>query len=186
MHHTPYPPRKAWPLISGVAAAAALFGCLAPRAKDVDAAATTPRALVVFDHPERFDDIRIFRYADAVELEKDRAYVLKTFRDFVSSRAAAYLPEGESFNIRFTNIRLAGEFRQGGVRDTRIVTRNFPPEFVFSWSVIGPSGDVLRSGSEDILDGSFMDTHGSPDDIDRYFFDKAVLDDWMRAHLKSR
>jgi hypothetical protein len=172
---------KTFPKIAGVISIAFILGLASP---PVVRAVLAPalRVTVLFDHPEKFVDIRIWR--NPVDEEKDRNIVLAMLRDYITQRAVAYLPEGDRFVIRFSDIRLAGQFPPGGYFDTRIVNRHLPPEFIFGWVVVNASGAVIKKGTVDLFDGAFMDLHSDYDGIDRFFYDKAVLDDWMRENLR--
>jgi hypothetical protein len=183
MRNTPHSSPGSRKLLRSALVAALAAGCFTLRGAGADR--PSPRVTVVFEHPEKYDDIRLFRIPDSVEEVKDRETVLAMFRDYVSQRAAAYLPEGQQLYIRFTNIRLAGQFPPGGIRDTRVISRNFPPEFEFDWNVTTASGEVLKKGSEHLFDPSFLDMHSDYNDIDRFFYEKAVLNDWMREKLRK-
>ena len=168
-------------VIPGTLALAMALGLSAPSPARA-APAPEPRVTVEFDHPEKFLDIKIWRIP--ADEEKDRNAVLATFRDFITRRAAAYLPEGYHLSIKFTDIKLAGQFPPGGIGDTRVVNRHFPPVFVFGWTVTNRSGAVVKTGSEQLMETSFMELHGSTLDSGPYHFEKAVLDDWMRRNLR--
>jgi hypothetical protein len=169
-------------IIPGGFALAIMLGLGAPTAARAAAPALEPRVVVVFDHPEKFLDIRIWR--NSADEVKDRDNVLAIFRDFITRRAVSYLPEGDHLLIRFTDIKLAGEFPPGGIRDTRIITRHKPPVFVFSWTVTNRSGTVVRTGSEELMETAFLELYGGAQDGEAYHFEKAVLDDWMRRNLR--
>ncbi len=169
------------PKVSGALCLAVFIGLTSPTAVRA-ALEPTPRVTVIFEHPEKFSDIRIWR--SPPDEERDRAIVLSMLRDYITQRALAYLPEGDRFEIKFTDIRLAGQFPPGGLWDTRIITRHFPPEFQFEWVVTSPTGAVIRKGTKDLTDHSFMDLHSDYDGSDRFYFDRAVLDDWMRENLR--
>jgi len=169
-------------VLQGVFALASVFGSLAPSA--VRAASPTPsaRVVVIFDHPERFSDIKLLRYP--IDEVKDRNHVMAVFRDYITQRAVAYLPEGYHFYVRFTDMGLAGQFPPGGFWDYRVVTRNFPPVFVFGWAITDRSGAVVKMASENLIGADFMDLGSNALENEPYHFEKAVLDDCMRENLR--
>jgi|CZKI01.1.fsa_nt_gi hypothetical protein len=170
--------------ISGAVALAAMLALPASTSVRGATPAPEPRAVVVFDHPEKFMDIRIWRIA--ADEEKDRRAVLAAFRDFIIQRAPAYLPEGYHLSITFTDMRLAGEFPPGGIGDKRVITQHWPPVFVFSWTVTDRSGAVIKTASENLMETAFMEVYGSSLDSGPLHFERAVLDGWMRENLRMQ
>jgi len=182
MRKIPLSSMKTSLVIPGVLALAALSGLLAPKAVGAASPPPSDRVVVVFDHPEKFIDIRIVRYP--VDEEKDRNHVLAILRDYITQRSVAYLPEGYHFYIRITDVRLAGQFPYGGFWDYRVVSRHTPPVFVFSWTVTNSSGTVVKMASENLIGADFMDLGANALGIEPYHFEKAVLDAWMRENLR--
>ena len=146
-------------------------------------AKAAPRTEVIFDHPENFTDIK----DRALPTEKGQAEILSTLRSFLVDRSDRLLPPGYSLRMTFTDIDLAGDFEpQRGAQwdDVRIVKSIYPPAFKFTYSVMDPSGRVVKQGSEDIRDMTF-DTRITFDGGDSLHYEKDVLDDWMHANLRN-
>jgi len=142
-----------------------------------------PRTEVVFDHPEKFADVK----DSYVPTEKGRDYILATIRDFLVHRADSLLPKGYNLKITFTDIHLAGDFEPWhGVQydDVRFVRSIYPPEFKFTYTVTDASGKVVREGSEDIRDLTFQ-WRVTLDSMDPLRYEKDILDEWARSKLRN-
>ena len=138
---------------------------------------------VVFDHPEKFTDVR----DSYVPTDKGRDSILDTLRTFLVHRTEHLIPDGDKLVITFTDIDLAGEYepwRGAQYDDVRIVKDIYPPAFKFTYSVTDPSGKVIRQGSENIRDMNFqMRLTIDPSDPLRY--EKDILDEWARSKLSG-
>ncbi len=139
------------------------------------------RAKVVFDHPEKFKDIK-----DA-ELPTDAGEeaILDGIRAYVVAAANDVVPEGDTLLMTFTDIDLAGEYepwRGPELRSVRIIESLYPPALKFSWKVVDGTGKTVREGSEDMIDVMF-DMRITRDSSDPLRYEKAVLSDWMTSRL---
>jgi hypothetical protein len=165
---------RLFPVALGMAAACAL---------PPDTAKLPPRTEVVFDHPERFRDIRDKEHPT----EKGQDAILRSIRDYLVSRTAPMIPEGYKLTIRFTDIDLAGDFepwRGQQWDEVRIVKQLYPPALKFTYSVTDPSGKVVREGSENILDINFQ-LRVLLDTQDPLRYEKDILGDWARTNLRD-
>jgi len=119
------------------------------------AGAPGSRVEVVFDHPDKFTDIK-----DAyVASDKGEQAILDQIRDFIVDRASPMVPEGWKFRITFSDIDLAGEYEpwRGPQWDmVRIIKPVYPPAFRFTYAVTDRAGKVVRQGSEFFRDASFQ------------------------------
>lgn len=160
---------------------AAVFGFLAVNALQAADPAKPARANVIFDHPEKFKDIK-----DAFQpTEKGQAAILEQIREFIVHEANYFIPEGYHLTMTFTDIDLAGDFEPwlgDQWQDVRIVKPIYPPELKFEWVVTDPRGQVVRHGKEDILDVGF-DWRITANSNDSLHFEKDILTEWMRNHL---
>jgi len=142
-----------------------------------------PRTEVIFDHPEKFTDIK----DSYTPTDKGQNSVLATIREFLVSRTASLIPEGYKLRITFTDIDLAGDFepwRGPRLDEVRIVRPIYPPAFKFSYVVTDPSGRVVRQGSENIRDLAFQ-TRVTVDPSDPLRYEKDILDEWARTKLQG-
>ena len=71
-----------------------------------DIAALPARTAVVFDHPENFTDVK----DRDLPSDSGRDEILSRISTFMVSRATPLLPAGDSLQITFTDIDLAGDF----------------------------------------------------------------------------
>jgi len=172
---------RTFPVMSGAVAIAVLFGLLAPAVGRGDPSTPGAHVLVIFDHPENFLDIRDRYFAtDFGENE-----ILSVFREYITRRAAKYLPEGYAFYIGFTDIKLAGAYPLWGIQEYRVITRRDPPGFVFGWAITNRSGDVVKKGAERLQTFAFMELYGcNTSEGEAFYYEKAILDDWMRNNLE--
>lgn len=144
-------------------------------------AAAGGRAVVSFDHPDRFTDIKD---ADPPTPHGEQA-ILERIRRYVTRVADETLPPGYHMAITFTDITLAGEFepwRGPGWDDTRVVKPSLPPDFKFDYRVTNPSGKVIRQGTAHIHN-SFFNLELESDTDDPLRFEKSELGDWLRRNL---
>jgi hypothetical protein len=147
------------------------------------AGAAAPRTEVIFDHPEKFTDVK-----DAyVPSDKGRDAILDNIRDFLVHRTEPMVPDGYRLTITFKDIDLAGDFepwRGARYDDVRIVKAIYPPAFKFSYSVTDQSGRVVREGTEDIRDMNFQ-SRITINLSDPLRYEKDILDDWARSKLRN-
>ncbi|MGA2015341.1 MAG: DUF3016 domain-containing protein [Opitutaceae bacterium] len=141
-----------------------------------------PRTVVVFDHPDNFTDVK----DSYIPTEKGRDAILKTLRDFLVDRTESRIPNGYQLTITFTEINLAGKFEpwHNPPYDIRYLRPVYPPHFKFTYSVTDPSGKVVKSGSEDILDANYQ-MRVVIDYSDPLRYEKDILAEWARATLKG-
>jgi len=161
-------------VVLGITAACTLRADVAPAA---------PRTDVIFDHPEKYADIR----DRDVPTEKGKAEILKNISDHLVQQTASAIPEGYKLTITFTDVRLAGDFEpwHGPQCDEiRIIKDIYPPEFKFTYLVTDPSGNVVRKGSEDIRDINFL-TRPLSDPRDSLGYEKDILDEWAHSSLRK-
>jgi hypothetical protein len=173
---------KAYRSLPNSLALALALGFLAQGAARADAPLPGSRVLVTYDHPEKFLDIRDANFPTAEG--EDR--IIESLRAYITRRATALLPAGDSLYVTFINIKLAGVFAVGEVAPRgRIVTAGTPPLFMFGWAVTDPSGKVIRRAWEKLEEPYFMGLFRNADPGDPLRFEKAVLDDWMRNNLQA-
>jgi hypothetical protein len=166
---------RLFPLALGIALT------FAARAADVPDPA--PRVDVVFDHPEKFTDVKDANFPT----DRGRDAILSRIRDFLVREATRYLPAGDDLTITFTDIDLAGDFEPWhGPQwdDVRVVKDVYPPAFKFTYSVTDSSGKILKQGSENIRDLNFQ-SRLVLDTSDTLRYEKDILKDWVRANLRG-
>jgi Protein of unknown function (DUF3016) len=162
---------------------AALCGLLLAGSGRLLAAATDVRTEVVYDHPEKFTDVR----DSSMPTDQGSASILSDLRDYLVREGRLYVPAGCKLTITFTDIDLAGDFepwRGPQFDNVRIIKTIYPPHFKFSYTLADAGGRVLRAGQEDILDDAF-ELRVSLDHNDPLHYEKDILRDWMRRQMRG-
>lgn len=113
--------------------------------------------------------------------------ILKALEASLQRDARYYVPDGDHLTLVFTDIHLAGDFEpERGPQwdDIRIVKDIFPPRFDFTYSVTDPSGKVIKSGKENLVDINFQ-LHVSIDTGDPLHYEKDTLSSWMQRAMQG-
>lgn len=141
----------------------------------------TGAVTVEFVQPEKFTDINEQLTRSAPEKNAH----LHNLRKYTETRAARYLTGGQTLEIRYTDIDLAGDHHpqvDPSMSDVRVVTSLYPPRLKFTWALHDAGGGVLKSGTEDLRDLGF-ETGSSANFGDALRYEKRMLDKWMRATI---
>ena len=153
-------------------AAGAVYGAEAPKASWAE---------IVFDHQEKFTDIK----DQMSPTDQGQQDILNKISEYLVSESKHFVPEGCKLTMTFTDIDLAGDFEpwHGAQWDhIRMVKSIYPPHFKFGWTVANAAGKVIKEGKEDILDLSF-DSRVTINADDPLRFEKDILKDWMGGNL---
>jgi hypothetical protein len=146
-------------------------------------AADAGRAEVIFDHPERFTDVK-----DQTDpTDKGRQAILKELSDFIVREASHRVPAGYKLTVIFGDIDLAGDFEpwRGPQFDSvRIIKPIYPPDLKFSYMVTDIAGRMVAEGDENIRDLAF-DLRSPLDEHDPLRYEKGMIADWMRARMRE-
>lgn len=144
------------------------------------------RVTVVFDHPEKFTDVRDNMSDTDNELGRER--YLPPLQEYLEQHGTARLAAGQQLTITFSDIDLAGDFEPWhGIQfsDVRIIKDIYIPRLTFTFRLTDASGQVLKEGERKLQDLGYQMrlTRGFRDDPLRY--EKDMLDDWLRDELRS-
>lgn len=167
-------------LLLGLTAAGALFAADKPVAPDT-------RVTVVFDHPEKYTDVRDYDFDRDNSSGGERYFPL--FREHLETVAGRVLAPGQKVTITFTDIDLAGEFepwRGPQLNDVRIVKDIYPPRLTFTFRLTDEGGRVLSEGERKLVDLAYQMRIGSGFRDDPLRYEKDMLTDWVRNDLKPR
>ena len=163
----------------GLGAAGVLLAATPVTASASPADQTDKRVEVIFDHPEKFADIK----GDSMNSPKGRDVMLDQIRDILETAGTGIVPAGQKLTMTFTDIDLAGEYepwRSGPMSDVRIIKDINSPHFVFSYKLTDAAGAVLKEDKVDVCDLTFMmRVTISRDEPLR--FEKDILVDWIRS-----
>jgi hypothetical protein len=159
----------------------ALAGLAAAHAGFAAGPAASPdnQTEVIFSHPEKFADVRN-TYA---ENDKDRDAILAQLKDYLVQRSKDYIPAGQKLVITVTDVDMAGDFepwRGPQMTDVRIVKDIYPPKVDLEFRLTGADGKVVKEGKRQLRDLAFM-MKANTAATDNLRFEKALLDDWLRA-----
>lgn len=170
------PPAKAMKTISILVAVT--LSC-APVLFAAPPAAPKAHIEVIFDHPEKFTDVKDSDYGT----EKGRDGILGVIKDYLVERAPRYLSEGQTLTITFKDIDLAGDFepwRGPDFSTVRIVKDIYPPRMNFTYKLVDANGAVVQEGEERLLEMAFQMTASPIDNQDSLRYEKAMLNNWLR------
>jgi hypothetical protein len=159
---------------AALAAAASVFAA-AP-------AASTTRVNVIFDHPEKFTDVK----DSYIETEKGRDSILALFKEYLEQRAPRYLADGQTLTVTFTDIDLAGDFepqRGPSFDDVRVIKDIYPPRLKFTYKLVDADGAVVKEGQENLVDMGFQMMSNPVDAQDSLHYEKAMLDNWLHKQF---
>lgn len=145
------------------------------------AQADTGPVRVEYLNPEKFSDIKDREGPTRVQNNPH----LKSLRSYLEKKAVRFLKPGQSLEIRFNDIDLAGHIEPSAaleLRDVRIVRGVYPPSMAFDYVVKAADGTPVTSGSVKLKDLGF-DTGYSGRATDPLRFEKHMLDKWLRDAL---
>lgn len=110
--------------------------------------------------------------------------VQHAFADAFAQSAAA-LPEGYLFKARITDVDLAGQVNPPQAMDpnlmnTRVLTQNYFPAIILSYTLTDAGGKVLASG-EDILitDMDYLSRTTSANASTPYYYEDRMIRSWF-------
>jgi len=147
-----------------------------------DAAGESQKVQVKFVDAEKFSDVR-----DAyMPSEKGQAAYLDIIRRYVEEEAGRYVGDGQKLEVNFTNIDMAGDFEpwhKPGMEDVRIIKDIYPPRLDFNFKLTDADGKVLKEGSRELRDLSFMMNLNLRRN-DELNYEKEMLKNWISKDIK--
>lgn len=149
-------------------------------AASLNAATAAVTVNVTSEKAEKLSDVRLSQTSE----EKSLLIVLDDFREGLQRSAKRFLAEGQTLDIHFTDINLAGEFepwRMGPQYDVRWVKDIYVPRLEFTYKITGADGAVVAEGEEVLMDTAFMMRATATFDRSRpTFYEMPMLNDWLR------
>jgi hypothetical protein len=142
-------------------------------------AAPNTHVEVIFDHPEKFTDVKDSDFAS----EKGRDSYLSTLKDFINERAPRHLAEGQTLTLTFSDIDMAGDFepwRGPDFSHVRIVKDIYPPRMTFTYKLVDAGGAIVKEGEEKLINMAFQMTASPINAQDPLRYEKEMLDNWLR------
>jgi hypothetical protein len=169
---------KTLPILTLIAAGLGLVGCqtTSPARPEPSSPVT-----VEFQNPEKFRDVR-----DSLGGDIDQN-ALATLRTYLQENAPAHLEPGQKLRVTFTDIDLAGDFPTSGsgrYDRVRLIRSIYVPRQEFSFEVTDASGQVVKEGKRTLTDLNFQANNLRIGSEQPYFYDKVLLEDWLRKEFK--
>lgn len=134
--------------------------------------------IVNFENPESYKDIVVGGGGN----ERGQKVILPDIEKYLIRLGKQYLMEGQSLEITFVDIDLAGElepWRMSSADEIRMMKSVYPPRLKFSFTLTNGDGSVSSSGIETLIDLGY-DFHARINTSDRIFYEKKMLKDWFR------
>jgi hypothetical protein len=160
-----------------IAAGLGLAGCQHPAGRQDSGAVT-----VDFQNPDNFRDVR-----DSLGGPTDES-ALAALRTFLQENAPSYLASGQKLHVTFTDIDLAGDFpvSGGGRYDrVRVIRSVYIPRQEFTFQVTDDAGHLVKEGKRTLTDLNFQANSLRIGSDQPYFYDKILLEDWLRKEFKD-
>lgn len=153
-----------------------LAGCTTPSPSNGVAAADIT---VEFQNPDDFRDVR-----DSLGGSTDQN-ALAALRTWLQENAPAHLAAGQKLRVTFTDIDLAGDFLPGANVDrVRIIRGVYIPRMELSFAVTDAAGQVVKEGTRTLTNLDFQTTGRRIGSDQSFFYDKMLLEDWLRKEFK--
>ncbi len=153
-----------------------LAGCTTPTASN---GVTAADITVEFQNPDNFRDVR-----DSLGGSTDQN-ALAALRTWLQENAPASLAAGQKLRVTFTDIDLAGDFLPGSSMDrVRIIRGVYIPRMEFSFVVTDAAGQVVKQGTRTLTNLDFQNTGRRIGSDQSFFYDKMLLEDWLRKEFK--
>lgn len=141
-----------------------------------------PSAVTVdFQNPDQFRDVR-----ESLGGGTDEG-ALAALRTYLQENASTYLQPGQKLHVTFTDIDLAGDFPAGGAGRydrVRLIRSIYIPRQELTFELTDAAGAVLKQGKRTLMDMNFQAAGMRIGSDQPYFYDKALLEDWLRKEFK--
>ncbi|MGB6104381.1 MAG: DUF3016 domain-containing protein, partial [Pusillimonas sp.] len=138
---------------------------------------------VQFIDPAQFAEIRDHSW----ESDKQNQAWMDDLRKHLERHAAHYLPPDTHLLVRFTDIKLAGDYepwRRAAMNDVRVVRDIYPPRIDLSYQLTSSTGATIKQGSSQLRNPAFM-MQARRYSGDPLGYEKSMLDDWLRTEFKT-
>jgi hypothetical protein len=153
-----------------------LAGCTTPASSN---GVTAADITVEFQDPDNFRDVR-----DSLGGSTDEN-ALAALRSWLQESAPASLSAGQKLRVTFTDIDLAGDFLPGSSVDrVRIIRSIYIPRMELFFAVTDAAGQVVTQGTRTLTNLDFQNTARRIGSDQSFFYDKMLLEDWLRKEFK--
>ena len=131
---------------------------------------------VTFANPAHFND-EDFRYRFTAS---ERAAAVDGLTRHIQRAAQSLLKPGRSLQVEILDVTRAGIYNpmHGNAANVRILRDTTPPRIVLRYRLTG--GGPAQGGREVLTDSNYMMNPSARFSGDRFIYEKALLDDWLR------
>lgn len=139
---------------------------------------------VEWQEPEKFTDIRPTN--DSRKVFRER--VMQKF-DVMFQEMAMKLPEGYQWQVKVTDIDLAGDvdyFAGGAGNPLRVVKDIYSPMIKFSYMLRDKHGEEVASAEEKLRDMGFMHSVNSFNSQGEFHYEQKMLESWFNKSLMPK
>lgn len=111
----------------------------------------------------------------------------KEINNYLDRIAPEYIPDDATLELTVTDVDLAGEVEPWRVdNDARIVRAIYPPRMTFNYTLKSGKGELITSGTANLVDTDFQYNIGRRVfGNDQFFYEKEMLGDWLRNDLDA-
>lgn len=138
---------------------------------------------VTFAHPQTYTDASLY----GGDGDKARAFALQGIASYLRRLGDRYLAPNQTLTVTVLDVDLAGEFEPWRVKalNTRFMREGTWPRIRVRYR-LDAAGRTLRQGEETIAGLDYLNSAVGRVSSDPLRFEKAMLDDWFRAHFGAR
>ena len=177
-------------LFAGIALALLVAGPVASKSRNVTDA-DAPRSLpaegpvsVDWTDPAQFSDIR----HSGNRWEAKRGNWVEQLAQHLQKSALKKLPQGESLQVTFTDIKRAGSYEPWhgpNLHDTRIIRDIYPPRISLTFKRLDARGEVIEQGERKLSNSAFLMGSTRFGDSDPLRYEKSMLDNWLNREFRQ-
>ena len=155
--------------------------CVAAAPANPNPAGASPEAPVQvrFPDPEAFTDASFDHRASS------RGEVMQELAAYLVARATPLLSPGQRLRIDIVDVDLAGRYEPwtSPGHDIRYLRDTTWPRLRLTYRLEDAQGASVAGATEDLSDMNYRMRAGLRSDPDRLRYEKAMLDDWLRARF---
>jgi len=139
------------------------------------------KVTVSFQESDKFTDVRAHFGGST-----DEGY-LKVLSSHLEKEAGRRLAAGQKLEVTITDVDLAGDYVPSAStsQDIRVIREIYIPRVKLSFKLLDAAGNVVKEGQRNLSDMDFMNNIGLVGRNDPLFYDKNLLNDWVRKEFKS-
>ncbi|MCC2607607.1 DUF3016 domain-containing protein [Planctobacterium marinum] len=152
---------------------------LAEEQESVDRVDESERLTVTWVNPKEFTDVK----PSGGIASRFRDRTMENLHEYLDDLASD-LPAGQKLTMKVTDLDLAGRVWPGA-REYRLIKSIEIPRMDFSYQLVDADGTILKSGTEELKDMSFMSNVSRTTSNDSLKYEKTMLKDWFRKEFKQ-